>query len=161
MCCLASLVSLAPVLAWRPGFLLLADAQVTVARLDVGQLWRFLVCGYFLSIAIETPVLLVGLSRPHPWRRRLAAGFWLTACTYPVVVVALPILMASAAHWQYLAVAETFAPLTEGALFALAFHTPAVRRADRVQDWLVILLANLASFGLGWWFDTRGWLWIS
>ena len=46
-------------------------------------LWRFLPLGYLLTILIETPILLVGLSKRHPIKRRLLAGLWLTACTYP------------------------------------------------------------------------------
>src|SRR5262249_8681495 len=38
------------------------------------SLWTFLLPGYLLTIAIETPVLLVGLSRRHSWGRRLFAG---------------------------------------------------------------------------------------
>ena len=51
------------------------------------ELWRFLPFGYLLTIAIETPILLFGLSPHHPKRRRLLAGVWLTACTYPIVVL--------------------------------------------------------------------------
>jgi len=86
--------------------------------------WRFLVIGYLLTIAIETPILLVGLSRGHSFARRLFAGLWLTACTYPIVVLVLPLvvppLFADPQHgeWTYLAVAETFAPLAECVLFS-------------------------------------------
>ena len=76
------------------------------------ELWLFLPFGYLLSVAIETPILLVGLSARHSWKPRLFAGFWLTACTYPVVVLELPLFFDM---WEqrplYLAVAETFAPV--------------------------------------------------
>jgi hypothetical protein len=55
------------------------------------ELWRFLPLGYLFTILIETPVLLIGLSRRHSIRQRLFAGVWLTACTYPIVVLVMPI----------------------------------------------------------------------
>ena len=50
--------------------------------------------GYLFTISVETPVLLVGLSRRHPIRHRLFAGVWLTACTYPVVWLSGPVSLA-------------------------------------------------------------------
>ena len=47
------------------------------------DLWRFLLIGYPFTILIETPVLLFGLSQRHSIKRRIFAGVWLTACTYP------------------------------------------------------------------------------
>ena len=44
-------------------------------------LWSFLPWGYLLTVAIEVPVLLVGLSAHHPLRDRLLAGLALTAFT--------------------------------------------------------------------------------
>src|SRR6267143_5776769 len=85
------------------------------------DLWRFLPLGYSLSILIETPVLLVGLSRRHPLGRKLFAGVWLTACTYPIVTLVLPLLFAPERRALYLIVAETFAPVAECVLFWLAF----------------------------------------
>src|SRR5262245_42401925 len=87
--------------------------------------WRFLVLGYLLTIAIETPILLVGLSRGHSLARRLFAGAWLTACTYPIVVLVLPLVISplfeshETSDWVYLAVAETFAPVAECLLFSM------------------------------------------
>lgn len=103
---------------------------------------------YLLTVTVETPILSVGLSRRHPVRRRLVAGVWLTACTYPVVWLVLPGLFAE--RWVYLLVAETFAPAAEGLLFWLAFvrGAPPDRRAT-LRDLAVVVLANLASFGVG------------
>lgn len=127
-----------------------------------GEVWRWLLPGYLFTIAVETPVLLLLLSRAHRWPRRLAAGFWLTACSYPVVVVALPLLIGLEPRWRYLAVAETFAPLSECVLFALAFHTAETRRADRWRDFAAITAANLASFLLGEWLGQHGWFdWLT
>jgi hypothetical protein len=114
---------------------------------DVAYLWTFLLRGYLFTVAVETPVLLVGLSRPHSWRRRIAAGIWLNACSYPIVVLSLPLLLPD--RTAYLIVAETFAPLIEASLFALAFHTRVMARRDRVRDWIAVILANLCSFGAG------------
>src|SRR6266849_2846057 len=85
------------------------------------DLWHFFPIGYLFSILIETPVLLIGLSRRHPIKRRLFAGIWLTACTYPIVVLVLPLALANASREIYLVVAETFAPVAECTLFWLAY----------------------------------------
>jgi hypothetical protein len=115
------------------------------------ELWRFLLPNYLLTILIETPILLIGLSRIHPIRRRLFAGVWLTACTYPVVVLVLPLLLDMNAHrTRYLIVAEIFAPAAECLLFSLAVHAGRrVSQRDRLQDFAAIVVANLASFGIG------------
>src|SRR5579872_4845432 len=121
----------------------------------MNEAWRFLPLGYALSVAIETPVLLVGLSPRHGWRRRVFAGLWLTACTYPIVVLALPVMIS--ARIPYLVAAETFAPAAECALFYALFHDGRVWRGPSVwRDLGVIVLANLASFGFGeWWLDRK------
>ena len=108
------------------------------------DLWRFLPIGYLFTIAIETPVLLLGLSRPHSIKRRLLAGIWLTACTYPIVVLVLPLLLQSYSRTFYLFVAETFAPVAECLLFWAAFG-----KETRWRDFGVIVLANLTSFLIG------------
>jgi hypothetical protein len=115
------------------------------------ELWAFLPFGYLLSILIETPVLLAGLSPRHSWKRRLFAGFWLTACTYPIVVLVLPMCFdLQEQRALYLAVAESFAPVAECALFWAAFGTREEwGRRSMWRDFLVITLANLASFVAG------------
>ena len=108
--------------------------------------WILLVVGYLFTIAIETVVLLIGLSPEHSIKRRLAAGAWLTACTYPIVILVLPQLFDPAEERPlYLAVAETFAPAAECLLFWAAFKP----LKNPWRDLGVITLANLASFGLG------------
>lgn len=104
--------------------------------------WQFLPVGYLFSVLIEAPVLVLLLSRHHPLKRRLFAGLWLTACTYPVVVIVLPPLFQSRA--AYLAVAETFAPVAECLIFWAAYG-----RQTTWRDLGVIVLANLLSFGAG------------
>ncbi len=101
------------------------------------ELWRFLPFGYLLSILIETPILLVGLSARHPLRRRFFAGVWLTACTYPIVVLALPLALANVSR----------ATLAECALFWLAYgEAEQLGKPSMRRDFAAIIVANLASF---------------
>jgi hypothetical protein len=108
------------------------------------ELWRFLPFGYLLTIAIETPILFFGLSSHHSKQRRIAAGVWLTACTYPIVILVLPLLMVNQSRAVFLLVAEVFAPVAECLLFWLAFGNESRRR-----DFVVIVIANVASFLVG------------
>jgi len=108
------------------------------------ELWRFLPIGYLFTIAIETPILLIGLSRHHPIKRRLLSGIWLTACTYPIVVLVLPLLLVNYSRTFYLLSAETFAPLAECLMFWLAFG-----KETRWRDFGVIVVANVSSFLIG------------
>ncbi len=122
------------------------------------SLWRFLPLGYLLTILIETPVLLVGLSKRHSMKRRLLAGLWLTACTYPIVVLVLPPLFEGRSRAAYLAVAETFAPVAECILFWLAYGEPEeLGKASMWRDFGAIVVANLASFGAGEVLNAYGW----
>lgn len=114
------------------------------------ELWHFLPLGYLFTIAIETPILLLGLSPRHPMRRRLFAGIWLTACTYPIVVLVLPLILEERPRWLYLIAAEVFAPVAECVLFWLAFGSRNERGETTVwRDFAFIIAANLASFGAG------------
>ncbi|HWN10658.1 MAG TPA: hypothetical protein VNO50_15575 [Pyrinomonadaceae bacterium] len=122
------------------------------------ELWIFLPFGYLLTILIEAPILLIGLSRRHSLKRRLLAGVWLTACTYPIVTLVLPLLFTSEQRFWYLLVAETFAPVAECILFWLAFNQteePGSRAMWR--DFACIIIANLASFGIGEIFNLWDW----
>ena len=110
------------------------------------SVWFYLVVGYVLTVTVELPILVLGLGPEHSLRRKLAAGVWLTACTYPVVVLVLPPLL-WAPSWGsrrlYLIVAESVAVLGECGLFRAAFD-----RLSR-RDAVVIVIANLSSFALG------------
>ena len=118
--------------------------------LPMVDLWRFLPIGYLFTIAIETPVLLFGLSRKVTVRQRLWLGVWLTACTYPIVVLVLPAILYDANRALYLLVAETFAPVGECALFWLAYRgSELLTTTDWIRCLIVIVIANLASFGAG------------
>jgi hypothetical protein len=122
------------------------------------ELWRFFPLGYLFSILIETPVLLIGLSQRHPIRRRLFAGIWLTACTYPIVVLVLPLVLASISRAKYLVVAEVFAPVAECLLFWLAYgESDQVGKASMWRDFSAIVIANLASFLGGEVLNAYGW----
>ncbi len=126
--------------------------------MEPADLWAFLPVGYLLTVLVEAPVLMVGLSARHPAGHRLFAGLWLTACTYPVVALVLPLL-----GWEsrglYLAVAETFAPAAECTLFWTAFgRRELVGKGSMWRDFAAITLANLLSFGAGEWLHGAGWL---
>jgi hypothetical protein len=126
--------------------------------MDPNQLWAFFLPGYLLSIAVETPILLAGLSARHSVGRRLFAGIWLTACTYPVVILVLPLLL-DPSKLAYLIVAETYAPVAECIFFWLAFGTKEEwGQRSMVRDMAVIIVANLASFGVGELVHWMGWL---
>lgn len=125
------------------------------------ELWRFLPLGYLFTILIETPVLLLGLSKRHPIKRRILAGVWLTACTYPIVVLVMPLIFANAnaSRAIYLAVAETFAPVAECTLFWLAYgKSEELGKRSMWQDFATIVVANLASFIGGEILNAYGWL---
>ena len=120
------------------------------------DLWRFLLFGYLLTVAVETPVLVLFLSKHHTLKRRLFAGLWLTACTYPVVVLVLPPLFADTSRALYLAVAETFAPVAECLLFYFAFGGKA-GGGTTWRDYAAIIAANLFSFLAGEALSASGW----
>jgi len=114
------------------------------------ELWQFFPIGYLVTIAIETPILIAGLPKTHSVRRRLFAGVWLTACTYPIVTLVLPLALSAYSRRTFLAVAEVFAPVVECLLFWLAFEWRSGARQKQIaRDFIVIVIANLASFGLG------------
>lgn len=127
--------------------------------MNTSSAWAFLPIGYALTVCVELPILLLFLSKHHSVRTRLFAGFWLNACSYPVVVLALPILLPS--RTAYLWVAEIFAPASECLLFWLAFQPRTItveRPGVTVRDLAVIVCANLASFGVGEMLYGAGWL---
>jgi hypothetical protein len=108
--------------------------------------WVFFPIGYLFSITIETPILCVGLSPQHPLSRRILAGLWLTACTYPMVVLVIPqFIDISDERAAYLAVAESIAHFGECLLFYVAFRP----LQHFWRDMIAVFVANLASFGIG------------
>ncbi len=121
-----------------------------VRNAPLDRLWLFLPVGYLATILIETPVLLFGLSPKLSLKHKLLCGIWLTACTYPIVVLVLPAIFLESSRNLYLLVAETFAPLGECVFFWLAFRGRGLLETnDWVRSFAAIVLANLASFGIG------------
>jgi hypothetical protein len=131
-------------------FLFDEPAIEIVKNAPLDRLWLFLPVGYLLTIFIETPVLVFGLTPKLTLRQKLLCGVWLTACTYPIVILVLPAVFIDSSRNLYLAVAETFAPVAECFFFWLAFRE---RRLLETNDWIrsliAIVVANLASFGIG------------
>ena len=117
------------------------------------ELWSFLPLGYAATILIETPILLWGLSRRHSWKKKIGSSLWLTACTYPIVVLVMPLLILR--PWgltAYILIAETFAPAAECALFRATDTQYDFRSSLTLSRWRdagAIVLANLASFLIG------------
>jgi hypothetical protein len=127
-------------------------------QLSSEELWRFLPLGYLFTILIETPILVIGLSSRHPLKRKILAGVWLTACTYPIVTLMLPMLFINSSRFTYLLVAETFAPVAECLLFWMAFgKQDELGRRSMWRDFAAIVIANLASFGCGEILNAQGW----
>lgn len=125
------------------------------------RLWMFLPFGYLVTVAIELPIIYFLLPWKIAAKSRAAAGFWLTACTYPIVVLVLPALLWDFPRPVYLLIAETFAPAAECLLFWLAFRGKhGLSGRDWARSFIVIIIANLASFGIGEvlnWFVWSGW----
>lgn len=123
---------------------------VQTQNLPINDLWYFLPIGYLITILIETPILIFGLSPKVSFKQKLLCGVWLTACTYPVVVLVLPPIFFDYSRNLYLIVAESFAHFGECVIFWLAFRG---RKDFETNDWIrsfiTILLANFASFSFG------------
>jgi hypothetical protein len=125
---------------------------------ETWRLWLFLPIGYLTTILIETPILLFGLSPKISLKQRILCGIWLTACTYPIVVLVLPTLLGSFSWTLYLIVAEIFAPLGECIIFWLAFRDRAdINNRDWIRCFIAIVAANLASFGIGEFLNAYSW----
>jgi hypothetical protein len=131
---------------------------VQTQSLPLRDLWLFLPVGYLLTILVETPVLFVGLPSTLTRYQKLACGVWLTACTYAIVVLVLPAVFFGMPRWEYLLVAETFAPVGECLVFWFAFRSKKLLdTAGWMRSFSVIIIANLASFGVGEVLNHFGW----
>jgi len=102
--------------------------------------WAFLFVGYALSVMVECPVLLIGLAPRHSLSVRLFASFWLTACTYPIVILTMPVLFPA----HYVLPSEIFAAVAECVLFAELFRGRWLWR-----DMAAITAANICSYLVG------------
>ncbi len=121
-----------------------------VGNAPLDRLWLFLPIGYLTTILIETPFLLFGLSPKLTFKQKLLCGVWLTACTYPIVVLVLPAIFFDYSRNLYLIVAEIFAPVGECFFFWLAFLSKDLLESnDWIRSFIAIVIANLASFGIG------------
>ena len=108
----------------------------------------FLAFGYLATVAIEAPLLVAFLPSHYSLRTRIGCGFWLTACTYPVVVLVIPNIAYGPFTWPVaLLVTEIWVALTEVALLR-AVSGRRLFASFRREDWVVVL-ANLASFLAG------------
>lgn len=131
---------------------------VQTQNLPLADLWYFLPFGYLVTILIETPILYLGLSKKLTPRQKLLCGIWLTACTYPIVVIVLPAVFLGYSRALYLLVAEIFAPVAECMIFWLAFRGKGiVEGSDWIRCIVAIVIANLASFGIGEVLGAFGW----
>jgi hypothetical protein len=131
-------------------FLFAEPAAEIVRNAPLDRLWLFLPVGYLTTILIETPILLFGLPGKLSLKQKLLCGIWLTACTYPIVVLVLPALLMDYSRNLYLIVAETFAPVGECLFFWLAFRASGLfETKDWRRSFAAIVAANLASFGIG------------
>lgn len=132
---------------------------VQTQNLPLLDLWWFLPIGYLFTILIETPILILGLSRKVSLKQKFLCGIWLTACTYPIVILVLPAIFFDQSRVLYLAVAETFAPVAECVLFWLAFRDKdLLRTGEWIRSFAAIVVANLASFGFGELMNELNWL---
>ena len=140
-------------------FLDLIDEPVRATQsLPMRELFYFLPFGYLFTILIETPVLILGLPKPVSLKQRFWCGVWLTACTYPIVILVLPAIFYGESRSLYLLVAETFAPVAECVLFWIAFRSNKnFSLGHWAQALIAITVANLASFGLGEVLNAYGW----
>ena len=109
---------------------------------------RLVLWGWLVAVPLETPVLWFGLAPVHSWRQKLFAGLWLTACSYPLLVLVLPAIVDPLTQWRlYVLVGETGVATIECLLFWLAFDKGRGHpRKVLVRDALAVVLANLNSY---------------
>lgn len=131
-------------------FLFDVPAERIVQDVPTTFLWLFFPIGYLTTILVETPILILGLSPKITLKQKILCGIWLTACTYPVVILVLPALMQSFSRFSYLLVGELFAHFGECVIFWLAFRSRKdLETADWIRCFVAILMANFASFTAG------------
>jgi hypothetical protein len=110
-----------------------------------------ILCDYIISVSIETPVLCWLLSPRYSMATRVFCGFFLTACSYPVMALVLPrIVNPFSNYFTFMTVAEVFAPVSECFVFWVLFARRAgPGKGSLKRDFVAIILANLASFAAG------------
>lgn len=118
--------------------------------LEIDRLLIAAMKGYAITVAVETPILCALLSKKHSLRRRVLAGVWLTACSYPFVTLCFPFLFDQETYIWYVITSEVFAPLSECALFWFAYNRKPPASAETVfRDCMAVLAANVASCLVG------------
>jgi hypothetical protein len=128
----------------------IGENLISSAAGESWRLWLFLPVGYLMTILIETPIVVFGLSPKISLKQRILCGIWLTACTYPIVILVLPNLLGSISWLLYVVVAEIFAPAGECFVFWIAFRSRAdLNTKDWIRCFVAIIVANLTSFGIG------------
>lgn len=133
-------------------FMIFFDEPPTqlIEAVSTSYLWSFFVIGFPTTVLIETIVLIFLLPPKLSLKQKLLCGIWLTACTYPIVVLVLPPLLGSISWTLYLWVAELFAHFGECLFFWLAFRgREDFEKNDWVRSFIAILLTNFASFLIG------------
>ena len=139
-------------------FLFDQPPDLFIGDISPDYLWYFLPIGYLTTIAIETSILFFLLPKKLSLKQKILCGIWLTACTYPIVVLVLPPLIMDYSRGLYLLVAESVAHFGECVIFWLAFRG---REDFETRDWIrafiAILLANFASFSIGELLNTVRW----
>lgn len=116
--------------------------------MNTPELFLFFAIGYTATVALELPVLMLGLSHRHSSSTKLLLGFLLTAFTYPVVVLIMPVLIQpSCGYTAYIVIAETYAPVAEILFFRFVLNRNLFAPVDR--DAIAIVLANILSFAVG------------
>ena len=111
---------------------------------------QFLVLGYFATVAVEIPILFFGLSARYSPREKIIWGLLLTAFTYPIVILVIPGILTIAEIQNrliYVTWAESYAAVVEVMFFRYLAGRQILSRPDR--DAVVVVLANLCSFGIG------------
>lgn len=113
---------------------------------------------WLLTVLIEGAVLWFALEPGYPPRLKLRAAWWLSTCTLPLVHFVFPLAADfGVPRWIWLSTAEIVAPLAECLLFrALVRHDTRGAMRATLRDMVAIVLANLASLGIGVWLAATG-----
>lgn len=99
---------------------------------------------YFLkTCALELPIYWLFLKGKKGFLQILMINILLNLSTHPIVFFIIPLLLKGGTYFQYLSVAEFFAPLVEFLILWRGF------KVDGRVALLAAVAANLFSWGLG------------
>jgi hypothetical protein len=124
--------------------------------------WRVLLLGYCLFVAIELPIFLLALSARNDRRQRIFSALWLTACSFPLVILVMPAFIDMFVPKDWHGPVNTMqialiTPIVECLLFWMLTrpldepNSPQVSQAEWIHDLFVIVFANVLSF-FAWWY---------